>query len=156
AMATFDNLSVTRGRTPFIASVSPTSGVVGTTVTVAGTDFGGLQGSSTLKFNGQPAASVSSWTDTQILATVLVTASTGPVQVAVNNVTSNSVTFTVPPPSVSTYSPHGGGVGTQVTITGANFQPNQRDSTVTFNGVVASIISWSDTQIVANVPVNAV
>jgi len=153
--AIFDNLSVTSGSTPVIAGVSPTSGIVGSLVTVTGASFGGVQGSSTLTFNGQPAASISSWTDTQIVATVPVTASAGPVRVTVNNVTSNSVIFTVPPPNVNAYLPHGGGSGTQVTITGTDFQSNQRDSTVTFNGVTATVTSWGDTQIVVNVPANA-
>ena len=57
---------------------------------------------------------------------------------------------------MNSYSPHGGGFGAQVTITGTDFQPNQRDSTVTFNGVAASITSWSATQIVATVPSAAI
>ena len=153
--AIFDNVSITGGSTPVITGVSPTTGIVGTSVTIAGTNFGGSQGSSTLTFNGQPATSVTSWTDTQIVAIVPVTASAGPVHVVVNNVTSNSVTFSVPPPNVSSYLPHGGGIGTQVTITGTGFQPNQRNSTVTLHGVAATVTSWNDTQIVANVPTGA-
>ncbi|HWZ41997.1 MAG TPA: IPT/TIG domain-containing protein, partial [Candidatus Saccharimonadales bacterium] len=154
ATAVFDNVSIASGHTPVIAGVSPSSGLVGSSVTVTGTYFGAAQGSSVIRFNGSPAA-VSSWSDTQIVATVPVTASTGPVQVVVNNNASNGSTFTVPQPFVSYYSPTGGASGTQVTINGAYFQPTQRDSTVTFNGVVAPIVSWSDTQIIAAVPATA-
>src|SRR5207253_7196183 len=37
---------------PSITSLSPAGGVVGTSVTIAGTNFGGTQGTSTVKFNG--------------------------------------------------------------------------------------------------------
>lgn len=139
-----------------VSSVSPTSGTVGTQVTVNGNAFGSSQGTSTLTFNGAAATSISSWSNTQIVATVPVTATTGPVQVVVNNIESNAtVSFTVPPPNVSSVSPGGGPVGTQVTITGSGFQANQRDSVINFNGIGASVASWSDTQIVAAVPTSA-
>jgi hypothetical protein len=49
--------------------------------------------------------------------------------------------YTVPAPAVKGVSPPGGVAGTAVTITGSGFQANQRNSTVTFNGVPASITS---------------
>src|SRR5262249_9072469 len=60
-----------------------------------------------------------------------------------------------PPPSIGAVTPGGGVVGTQVTIGGSGFQASQRDSTVTFNGALAAVTSWSDTQIVASVPTGA-
>ena len=122
---------------------------------MTGTAFGGSQGTSFLTFNGQ-VASVSSWSDTQIVTTVPVTAATGPAVITANGINSNATAvFTVPPPNISNYFPHGGVPGTQVTINGTAFQPNQRNSTVTFNGVAGAISSWSDTQIVATVPATA-
>src|SRR5262249_8253978 len=106
-------------------------------------------------FNGQ-TASVSSWSDGQIVTSVPVTSASGPAVVTVNGVPSNNtVAFTVPPPSVGTLSPYGGIVGTSVTIGGSGFQANQRHRTITFNGVAATVTSWSDTQIVASVPTSA-
>ena len=140
----------------FVASLSPASGPVGTQVTIAGTGFGATQGTSVLTFNGQLPSAIASWSDTQIVATVPVTAASGPVAVNVNNVPGNLTTiFTVPPPKITAMSPAGGVAGTQVTITGSGFQANQRDSTVAFNGVPATITSWSDTQIVTSVPSTA-
>jgi IPT/TIG domain len=55
--------------TPHITSISPTSGPVGTLVTITGSNFGPTQGTSTVTF-GATAATVSSWSDTQIQATV--------------------------------------------------------------------------------------
>ena len=139
-----------------VNALSPYTGAVGTQVTVTGVGYGASQGTSVLTFNGQAAASIVSWSDTQIVATVPVTATTGPVKVAVNNINSNNdLVYTVPAPWVSSYTPGGGTVGTQVTINGTGFQANQRNSTLTFNGVAATPTSWSDTQIVATVPAGA-
>jgi RHS repeat-associated protein len=139
-----------------ITAVTPYQGEVGTQVTITGNAFGATQGTSTLTFNGQAPASISSWGNTKIVATVPVTATTGPVLVTVNGVNSNvTFSFTVPGPSITFSNPTGGTVGTQVTITGSGFQANQRNSTVTFNGVAATPTSWSDTQIVTTVPPGA-
>jgi len=48
------NYTVTPG--PNIASVSPASGAIGTSVTINGAGFGATQGSSTITFNGVAAA----------------------------------------------------------------------------------------------------
>lgn len=82
--------------TPNISTISPTSGPVGTQVTVNGSNFGPTQGSSTVTFNGTAAASIGSWTDIKITCTVPAGASSGFVKVTVNNISSNSVAFTVP------------------------------------------------------------
>ena len=46
-------------------------------------------------------------------------------------------------------------MGTLVNIKGAHFGVSQGDSTVTFNGVSAEPVGWSDTKIKAVVPVGA-
>jgi RHS repeat-associated protein len=139
-----------------ITGLSPTTGPVGTPVTVHGSGFGASQGTSVLSFNGQPAASITSWTDTQIVGTVPETAASGPAIVAVNNINSNATNlFTVPPPFITSLSPQGGIAGTSVTINGIAFQSTQRDSIIKFNGIPATVTSWSDSQIVATVPSGA-
>ncbi len=142
---------------PSIASLSPTSGAVGTSVTITGTNFGALQGSSTVTFNGT-AAAPTSWSATSIAAPVPTGATTGSVVVTVGGVASNSVTFTVATtssPTISNLSPTSGAVGTPVTITGTNFGSSQGSSTLTFNGTAATPTSWSTTSIVALVPTGA-
>ena len=49
-------------------------------------------------------------------------------------------------------SPSSGVVGAAVTIFGSNFGSTQGASTVTFNGVPASVVQWHDWSIVAQVP----
>jgi YD repeat-containing protein len=79
---------------PSIANLVPTSGPVGTSVTILGAGFGAIQGSNTITFGGI-AATVSNWSPNQILASVPVGTSTGPVVVSAGGLTSNGVTFTV-------------------------------------------------------------
>jgi len=138
---------------PVINSVSPTSGLAGTSVTIGGSYFGTNQGMSTLTFNGV-AASPTSWSDISIVAPVPANATTGPVVVMVSGQASNGITFTVPPPNISSLSPVSGNPGTQVTISGSYFGSTQGTSTVTFNGATATPTSWSDSTIVTTVPVN--
>jgi YD repeat-containing protein len=79
---------------PVIASLAPSSGPVGTTVTITGSNFGAAQGSSTVTFNGT-AATPTSWSNASIVAPVPTGATTGPVVVTVAATASNTVTFTV-------------------------------------------------------------
>lgn len=48
-----------------------------------------------------------------------------------------------------------GAVGDTVTVTGSGFEDSQGSGSVTINGVEATIVSWSDTEIVINVPEGA-
>jgi hypothetical protein len=140
---------------PAIASLSPTSGAVGASVTITGSNFGSTQGSSTVQFNGT-AASVSSWSSTSISTAVPSGATTGNVVVNVNSTSSNGVAFTVvPPPSITSLSTTSGSVGTPVMINGSNFGSSQGAGTVTFNGTAASVTSWTATTIATTVPSGA-
>jgi hypothetical protein len=82
--------------TPAIYNLSPPLGPSGTSVTISGTNFGAMQGTSAVAFNGL-TASVSSWSDTGIVTQVPSGATTGAVTVTVAGVTSNGFTFTVAP-----------------------------------------------------------
>jgi len=139
--------------TPGITSLSPSTGPVGTSVTITGTNFGSTQGTSTVKFNGT-TATPTSWSATSIVVPVPSGATTGNVIVTVSSLASNGVSFTVTTsgPSITSLSPTSGPVGTSVTITGTNFGSTQGTSTVTFNGTAATPTSWSATSIVVPVP----
>jgi hypothetical protein len=141
---------------PSISSLNPTSGLVGTSVTITGTNFGASQGTSTVTFNGT-AATPTSWSATSIVVPVPTGATSGNVVVTVGGTASNGVTFTVtvPPPNISSLNPSSGLVGTSVTITGTNFAATQGTSTVKFNGTTAAPTAWSATSITAPVPTGA-
>ena len=76
-----------------IKHISPTSGVVGVSVTISGSNFGSTQGSSTVTFNGT-AASVLKWNNWTIVAKAPSGDSTGNVVVTVGGSPSNGVNFT--------------------------------------------------------------
>src|SRR5438093_1731781 len=136
---------------PTITSFTPTSGPVGTSVTISGTNF---TGATAVAFNGVSASfTVSS--ATAIQATVPAAATTGPVSVTTAGGTATSASsFTVvPAPTISSFTPTSGPVGTSVTITGTNFTGA---TAVTFNGVSATTFTvTSATAIQATVPTGA-
>ncbi len=144
------------GTVPNIASLNPTSGAAGVSVTIQGSNFGATQGTSTVKFNGTPAAPTS-WGATSITVPVPAGATSGGVIVTVGGVASNSVNFSVttPAPSITNLNPTSGLVGASVTITGANFGASQGASTVTFNGTAATPTSWTVSSIAVPVPAGA-
>lgn len=138
---------------PTISSFSPTSGPVGTSVDVHGTNF---TGATSVKFNGTAAVNYTVDSDLELHATVPGGATTGPISVTTLGGTatsSSSFTVTVPPPSISSFAPTSGPVGTTVTITGNTFSGA---SSVTFNGAAATSFTFvSSTTIASTVPVGA-
>src|SRR6267378_4060982 len=103
--------------TPNITSVTPTTGIAGTQVTIAGTGFGASQGSGNV-WLGSTYGVVVSWSDTQIVANVATGSKSGVAQVLQGGVWSNSVNLTVSTPNITSVTPTTGIAGTQVTITG--------------------------------------
>jgi IPT/TIG domain-containing protein len=140
---------------PNITSLSPTSGPVGTAVTITGSTFGATQGASTIKFNGT-TATPTSWSPASIAVPVPAGATTGNVAVTVGGLVSNGVSFTVTvPPNITSLSPTSGPVGAAVTITGSTFGATQGTSTIKFNGSTATPTSWSAASIVVPAPAAA-
>jgi hypothetical protein len=148
--------------TPTITSISPSSGLRGTTVTVtlAGTNF--VSGSGTtvkISTGGVAAGSVSVQSDTSLTATFQIdpAATIGKYFVFVstpNGGDSNSVQFTVgsSTPTITGIAPSSGvrGSSTQVTITGTNFAASS--STVKVGGAgitVSNVTVKGDTSITA-------
>jgi hypothetical protein len=144
------------GNPPTITSFSPSSGAVGTPVDIQGTNF---TGATQVAFNGtsDPSFQVNSSSD--ISAHVPTGATSGTITVTTpNGQATSSTQFTVSggggnPPTVTSFSPTSGPVGTNVTITGTNFTGA---NSVTFNGTAATAFTVnSSTQIHANVPSGA-
>ncbi len=138
---------------PTITSLTPTSGPVGTSVILTGSDF---SGATAVTFGGA-AASFSVDSAAQITATVPAGATTGRVTVTTAGGTAASprqftVTAPAPAPAVVFFSPAAGPVGTSVTIIGAGFIGA---TAVRFNGTAASFSVDSAVQITAAVPAGA-
>jgi hypothetical protein len=86
--------------TPRITTISSNSGAVGASVTINGNGFGASQGSAVV-WLGSMAGQVTSWTNTQIVATVAPGSVSGVAWVEQNDQWSNMVSFTVPGGSVT-------------------------------------------------------
>ena len=139
-----------------ISSLSPTSGIAGTSVTITGANFGSTQGTSTVTFNGT-VATPTSWNTTSIVAPVPGGATTGNVVVTVGGVASNGMNFTVTPstPIITLITPSSGPAagGTPVSIAGTNFVTG---ATVAMGGTAAtSVVVVNATRITAKTGAHA-
>lgn len=135
-----------------ITGFTPTSGIVGTEVTIHGSGFTGVTG---VSFNGTPATQFTVESDALITAVVPEGARTG--LISVINPTNTATTtdrFTVyQQPSISSFLPTSGKVGDVVTITGTNLTDIR---TISFNGTVTTVFTVdSDTSITVTVPSGA-
>jgi hypothetical protein len=140
---------------PQITRLSAGSDPVGTAITIAGSNFGATQGTSSVTFN-RTAAAPTSWSDSSITVAVPGGATSGPVVVTVGGVASAGVTFSVVSgPRITSLSPALAAVGSSITITGSNFGRTQGSSTMAFNGATAAPASWNSSSIVVPLPVGA-
>ena len=134
-----------------VTSFTPSSGPVGTSVTITGEGF---DTTTAVDFNGT-AATFTTVSPTELTATVPSGAMSGPISVTNTDGTGISSTdFTViPAPVVTGFTPDSGPSGTFVTISGTGFT----DATdVQFGGVSATnFVVNSDVQISVTVPANA-
>jgi uncharacterized protein YjdB len=141
---------------PVITSPNPTAGPVGTVVTISGNNFRNQQLNGVVRFFNNRTATVTSWSNTSIVATVPASAVNGNVTVTVAGVASAGTWFGVGTvPVITQVSPTAGLPGSAVTITGSNFGATKGSSAVRFNGVTAATTSWSATSIGATVPAAA-
>lgn len=137
---------------PVLTTISPASAEVGEQVVFAGTGFGAAQGAGSVTFAGT-SAEVVSWTDTQVVARVPAGAQAGYAGVVQGGVSSNGKWFTpIIRPVVTGLSSWWAAPGTAVTVSGAGFGAAQGTSWVTFGGVPAPVLSWSDTAVTVTAP----
>jgi hypothetical protein len=145
------------GTPPAITDVAPSSGVPGTTqVTITGSGFGAAQGNGTIQVGTFESTVISSWTDTQIIATVPTNSTSGVVEVDQNGLQSNDVPFTISTPFITGISPAQVSPGMQITINGGSFGASQGSGIVNLGSTQANIISWSGSQIIATVAVGTI
>ncbi len=141
-----------------VLQFTPSSGPVGTTVTIYGTGFSATPASNTVKFNGTTATVLTAST-TVLTANVPVSATTGTISVTVGATTAtSSATFTVgasPVPTISSFSPAVGTAGTTVTITGTNYDTTPTKNKVTFSPTYSVVATASSTSLSTTVPVGA-
>ena len=146
---------------PGVPTPSPTSGIVGSTITISGTFNSTVTG---VRFNTSTLVTPTNATTTSATAVVPAGATTGPVHVytAAGQRTGGTFTVTpVPAPTITSFTPTFGPVGTSVKITGTNFSgtvsgASFTTSSVKFNTTTATTFTVnSATQITATVPTGA-
>ncbi len=131
------------------ANLVSTSGAEGAKIGILGQGFGST---TTVAFGGTKAVTVTRSGSTYLTATVPAGALTAAVTVTTGlTVLTTPQSFRVTP-TMKTFSPTSGAVGTLVTITGTGLM---QTSKVTFNAKSASFTVVSDTEVTATVPTGA-
>ena len=137
---------------PGISGFTPSKGGPGTVITIKGKFF---SGSTLVSFGSTAAASFNIISDS-IITAVVGAGSSGNVSVTNSFGTGTSTGFVFTTlPSIISFSPTSGPVGTQVTIQGINFGTSPGNNTVFFGAVKASITAASNNSLTINVPAGA-
>ena len=135
--------------------MSPSSGPIGTSVTISGTNF--ATSGNTVTFTGGVSGTITNSSATAITVTVPNGAQTGNVLLVTSGTPLNAGTFTVTTasaPTITNMSPTSGPIGTSVTITGTNFSTT--GNIVTFiPGVQGTITNSTTSSITVTVPSGA-
>lgn len=139
-----------------IIDFSPPNGPVGTTVTISGTGFSATPAENAVAFDGV-AATVTSATATQLVATVPAGASTGAIGVtAPGGSATSSRAFTVDSavgaPIISSFAPTVADAGATVGITGVNFDAVPANNTLRVNGRYLPVTASTTSSLSARVP----
>jgi uncharacterized protein (TIGR02145 family) len=147
--------------TPVVTALSPERGTTsgGTSVTIFGKYLSGATG---VKFGSTNATSFT--VNSDISVTAIAPAGTGTVDITVTtpdggtSATNSSDRFTyyvASPPAITSFSPAKGAVGTTVTITGTNLNPQVNYNVVFFGATRATVNSASSTSLTVTVPSGA-
>lgn len=135
-----------------ISDFNPKSGLAGTEVIISGNGFSSNANENSVKFNDTIAQVISVSGSSVKVKVPEGGAVTGKITVAAGGQTAvTQEKFTVPP-VITGFSPSGGAVGAVITVTGTNFSENSTSNTVKFNGITATILSSSNTEIQTLVP----
>lgn len=137
---------------PVIETVSPLSGPGGSVMTIVGTTFSTIPEENKVSINGK-IVPVTTASATKLTLTLPGNTGNGKVVLSVNDQVVQGPEFKDQSLGINKLSPENGLAGTQVTITGTGFSANATQNIVTFNGLPASVISATETQIVVKAPI---
>ncbi len=138
-----------------ITGFAPTSGPVGTLVTISGIGFSLAAAGNGVGFNGVAAPAIAA-TATTLTVAVPNGAATGKIAVTVAGntaVSAQDFVVTVPGvPTITGFAPAAGPAGTSVTVTGTNFNPAAGATTAKLNQNAATASSTTATQLTLAIP----
>jgi YD repeat-containing protein len=148
-----------------ISSFTPTSGAVGTVVTISGTGFSPNPAQNTVTFGCagtgcRVSATVTAATATQLVVAVPATAETSVIKVTAQAQTADapstfSVAETALAPTISGFTPTLTAAGSALTVTGTGFDPTPSNDRLTTNLASAQVTSATATSLQATVPVTS-
>ena len=155
ANATTNTISVLRNKVnePAINSFTPVVGVTGTVVTITGNNF---TGTTAVSFGGTLASSFTIVNDNTITA-IVANGSSGNVSVTNAYATGLLSGFTFQtqlPPVISSFTPIAAVSGSNITISGSNFNSTAANNIVYFGSVKANVTAASSNSLTAVAPVS--
>lgn len=136
---------------PSITSVTPSSGLPGAKVVIAGANFSAVAYQNMVTLNGV-ALTVQQSTTTQLTLLLPSGIITGPLVLNVNGQSVTGPIFTVQVLNITALTPNNGLAGTTVLISGNGFSTTAASNKILFNGVAATVVSAQDTQLTVLVP----
>lgn len=136
---------------PVLAVVTPLSSPAGADVTITGNYFSMEKDENEVSFNGVKGV-IKSADEKQLVITVPTGAGTGNMKVWVNGQETGGPLFKEQNLGVIKLTPDNGLAGTVVTVTGIGFSLNAADNQVTFNGVAATVLSATETELQVQAP----
>ena len=141
--------------TATVTVYNPDSGKEGAGVIISGTNFSTIASDNKVWINGVEAT-IRSVSNTTILTSVPVGATTGPITVSVKGGESAAgPNFTVLLPTIASLSPVKAGIGETVVLTGANYSTTPAENKVWFNGVLTTVTDATATTLTVTVPQGA-
>lgn len=145
---------------PVISGFSPTSGEVGDSVTISGSNFGESVSTNVVTINGA-VAEISSASSNEIVAIIPSGGtSVGKITVTANGaMATSSGDFTIEDDEVSLSIlsfTSSGSAGSTIAIIGTGFSTTASENVVTIGGVTATVSAATETQLMVVVPINAV
>ncbi|MGW8391820.1 IPT/TIG domain-containing protein [Pseudoduganella sp. HUAS MS19] len=138
-----------------VSEFSPNSGASGAQVSIYGSGFDEVATNNAVTINGTSAAVLTA-TKTMLTVTVPSNATTGKISVSnskgMATSTSDFLIATAKGPTITSFNPAMGPVGTAITITGTNFGAQPASNKVKIGEYAAAVSSASANQVVASAP----
>lgn len=138
-----------------LTSLSPNSGVAGSSTTLTGTNFNTMALANNIVKFGSTPATVTAGTATSLTVTVPTGLSgvSQPVTVTIGaDDSSNSLNYSLSVPAIDAIAPAFGPIGASVVLNGSNFNPTVANNTVKFGGATANVTAASASQLTVVVP----
>lgn len=140
----------------YIYSIDRSIGTAGSQITINGTGFGPARGNNAVTFNSVSASSITSWAIDKIIVSVPAAAASGPLEVVISAVKTNSKPLSII--SIYSLSAARGAADTQITVYGSGFGSVQGSNKILINDIEAHVVDglWTDRQVRIAVPDDAV